>query len=49
MWYYGCDPAHVPDVTPTLECVEDRSDGLYAHFGYRNSESGDVTIDIGLV
>ena len=49
LWYYGCEPARIPDVTPTLECVEDRSDGLYAHFGYRNAESRDVTIDIGLV
>ena len=48
-WYYDCEPANIPDVTPRLECVEDRSDGLYAHFGYRNSENGDVTIDIGLV
>jgi len=48
-WYYDCDPANVPDVTPTLQCVEARESGLVAHFGYRSTESGDVTIDIGLV
>ena len=48
-WYYDCEPANIPDVTPTLECVEARNNGLYAHFGYRNTENGDVTIDVGLV
>jgi uncharacterized repeat protein (TIGR01451 family) len=48
-WYYDCTPANVPDVVPTLECVESRQDGLYAHFGYRNSESAPVTITVGLM
>jgi uncharacterized repeat protein (TIGR01451 family) len=48
-WYYGCDPADVPDVTPTVQCVESRSDGLYAHFGYKNSESATVNIPVSLV
>ncbi|HTH05140.1 MAG TPA: DUF11 domain-containing protein, partial [Ilumatobacteraceae bacterium] len=48
-WYYDCDPANIPDVTPTLECVEARESGLVGHFGYRSTESGDVTIEIGLV
>ena len=48
-WYYDCDPANVPEVTPTVECVEARNTGLVGHFGYRSSESGDVTIDVGLV
>jgi uncharacterized repeat protein (TIGR01451 family) len=48
-WYYDCDPSDVPDVTPTLECVESRPDGLYAHFGYVNAESSAVEIEVGLV
>jgi uncharacterized repeat protein (TIGR01451 family) len=37
----------VRDVTPLLECVEDRPNGLVAHYGYRNSESSAVTIEVG--
>ena len=48
-WYYDCEPANVPEVTPTVECVEARNTGLVGHFGYRSTENGDVTIDVGLV
>ena len=48
-WYFDCRPTAVPDVTPLLECVESRPDGLHAHFGYRSSESAPVNIQIGLV
>ncbi len=47
IWAFDCDPSAVRDVTPTLECVEDRPNGLFAHFGYRNSETSAVTIEIG--
>jgi uncharacterized repeat protein (TIGR01451 family) len=47
IWAFDCDPSAVRDVTPTVECVEDRPNGLFAHFGYRNSESSAVTIAVG--
>jgi uncharacterized repeat protein (TIGR01451 family) len=49
IWYFGCASEDVPEVTPTLECVESRQDGLYGHFGYRSTESAAVEIEIGLV
>jgi uncharacterized repeat protein (TIGR01451 family) len=48
-WYHDCDPANVPKVTPTLECVESGPGGLVAHFGYRNDGSGTANIPVSLV
>jgi uncharacterized repeat protein (TIGR01451 family) len=47
IWAFGCDPSAVRDVRPTVECVEDRSNGFVAHLGYRNSESSAVNIEVG--
>ena len=48
IWAFDCDPSAVRDVTPTLECVEDRpNSGLFAHFGYDNAETSAVTIKVG--
>ena len=47
IWAFDCDPSAVRDVTPTVECVEDRPNGFVAHFGYRNSESSAVNIEVG--
>jgi uncharacterized repeat protein (TIGR01451 family) len=46
-WYYDCQPADVPDVTPTVDCVEVRPGGLVGHFGYNAGEA--ATIEVGLV
>jgi uncharacterized repeat protein (TIGR01451 family) len=48
-WFFDCDPAKVPNVTPLLECVEARSSGLYAHLGYRSAESAGVEIPVSIV
>ena len=47
IWAFGCHPSAIRDVTPTVECVEDRPNGFVAHFGYRNSESSAVSIEVG--
>jgi uncharacterized repeat protein (TIGR01451 family) len=44
VWEEDCN---VPDVTPLLDCVEARPDGLVAHFGYRNSAGSVVQFGVG--